>query len=190
MNIITNYLSFRTGEQKPRLSKKESAKTELLKNLNPSFSATESNYGSNAGSHIRSRLKAYMEEIKNLQQQLSKLQEHEISLKKMQEKLLRIQENMDTFKEAGNNETPLESDSENISKALLHLKEAQEEVRSQIAEKLTAQENIVANLTVIREKGFAESIIKKIKNTISPRAELSVLNQGQLQQINIQDLLK
>lgn len=190
MKIITNYLSFRSGELQTKYFQKESANAKRVKNLNPSFLTQESKYDSNAGNSLRSRLKAYMEELKYLQKQLSKLQEHEISLKKMQEKLIRIQENMNAPIETDSFATSSESDSENISKALLHLKEAQEEVRSKIAEKLIAQENIVANLTVVREKGFAESIMEKIKNTIAARTELSVLNQGQLQQGNIKDLLK
>ena len=189
MKIIANYFSFRNKEQQPKLLKKESAKAGLLNNLHSPLPAAESTYGNNSAGHIRSRLKAYVEEIKNLQQQLSKLQEHEVSLKKMQEKLMRIQKNMAAPQETGTFFTSSEGDSENISKALLHLRDAQEEVRSQIAEKLIAQENIVANLTVIREQGFAESIMKKIKNTIAPQAERSILNQGQLQQINIQDML-
>ena len=103
---------------------------------------------------VRSRLKIYMEEIKTLQQQLCRLQEHEKDLRKSQEKLLRIQKDLSNASVDQGEKYPESMD--NLSKNLLQVKASQEKIKSAITEKLVARENISASLTAIRDREYAE----------------------------------
>ncbi len=186
MRITNSFFLLQTGEMATKLFNKEATDTKKLVSTNSSKIISEGGSKDNS-SQIRSRLKAYMDDIKMLQKQLSNLQEQEVSLKNIQDKLLQIQENMGNYSDENNSD--LGVGLENTSQALLRLEKSQEKIRNAIAEKLTAQENITANLTVIRDKNYAETIMDKVRDNIAADIDLSLLNQAQLQSESIQSLL-
>ena len=183
MKINANSFFLQRREQFFSKANSDSKPLSAITSGNPSESGEEDRINK-----VRSRLKIYMEEIKTLQQQLCRLQEHEMTLKKSQEKLLRIRENL-CNDSADKSENYPEQSIDNISENILQVKNSQENIKSAITEKLIARENISASLTVIREKEYAEKIMEKVRDTITANAGLSLLGQTQLQRENIYGLL-
>lgn len=190
IKINTNYLPFRNREQQGKHLGNEAANVKRPGKLSSPFTAADMAGNSTTGGQMRSRLKIYMQEIKDLQQQLSKLQDQETSLKEAQKQLVRKQGDNNTFAKAEGLEPLPENHFEKIPQMLLSLQEAQEKIKNQITEKLVAKENVTANLVVIREKELAENIMKNVKNFLIAHDELPLSNQVQLQQESILDLLK
>ncbi len=190
MKINTNLFSLLNSKQQGKALGSETANNRRAGGLNASFPATESTGSSNSGNKMRSQLKIYMLEIKDLQQQLSKLQDQETNLKEMQKQLLKIQGESGAYAQGEGPAASPASNYEKISRKLPPLQEEQEKLKEQIAEKLVARENITANLAVIREKQLAENIMKNVKSFLAIHDEFSMLSQVQLQGDNIQNLLK
>ena len=135
------------------------------------------------------RLKICMEEVKELQQQLSKLQEDEVFLGKVQDDLSTVEDNITSYISKNNLDGLLENSRKNDSETLLLLKKLQQEIKKSINEKLVAQENISANIAAVREKNYADKIMYNIKNSIDAERGVSLLSEALLHRGSIRNLL-
>ena len=135
------------------------------------------------------RLRNCMEEIKDLQLQLSKLQEDENFIERMQKELLQVEENIASFLANNNLEDLLTNSRQNDSGTILVLKKLQENIKKSISEKLVAQENISASLAAVREKSYADKIMLNLKNIIGAERSSLISSGTQLQRGSIRSLL-
>jgi seryl-tRNA synthetase len=176
MKISTNYATLQSREQRDKYADRGIALREPIDKAADKMA--DKLITKKTGIKMRTRLKAYLEEIKDLQQQLSKLQDEEASLKEKQKLLIRKQGDQQTFPPLKEFET------------LEAIQKTQKVIKDQLTEKLVAKENVMANLVAIREKELAKSIMRTVKNCLISPGDSSMASQIQLQQESILGLLK